>query len=130
MFKKLKQKLEEGGDGGLERVSFSEKLPGSIVRTTSVDKGSPNGGLLNGSQGIQTSTYLEETPEDQRGELLEPPQRLSSSLGNSQPSSDSENVECEDSLHWHIRETVRVVFCDTTTKYELTSTHHTVTLED
>lgn len=36
MFKKLKQKIEEGGEGGLEKVSFSPtKLPGSIVRSNS-----------------------------------------------------------------------------------------------
>lgn len=36
MFKKLKQKIEEGGEGGLEKVSFSPiKLPGSIVRSSS-----------------------------------------------------------------------------------------------
>ena len=35
MFKKLKQKIEEGGEGGLERVSFApNKLPGSVVRST------------------------------------------------------------------------------------------------
>jgi len=109
MFKKLKQKLEEGGEGGLERVSFSEKLPGSIVRTTSANNGSPeltahdNDGLFNGNQGgiHGYSTYLEETPEDLGGELLEPPQGLS--LGNSQPSSDSENAVCEESDHWHIK---------------------------
>ena len=37
MFKKLRQKIEEGGEGGLENVSFSpSKLPGSIVRATSL----------------------------------------------------------------------------------------------
>lgn len=36
MFKKLKQKIEEGGEGGLEKVSFSPvKLPGSIIRSKS-----------------------------------------------------------------------------------------------
>ncbi len=36
MFKKLKQKIEEGGDVGLERSSFSPiRLPGSIVRASS-----------------------------------------------------------------------------------------------
>lgn len=36
MFKKLKQKIEEGGEGGLEKVSFSlNKFPGSVVRSTS-----------------------------------------------------------------------------------------------
>lgn len=35
MFKKLKAKIEEGGDNGIENVSFSErKLPGSAVRAT------------------------------------------------------------------------------------------------
>lgn len=35
MFKKLKAKIEEGGDSGIENVSFSErKLPGLAVRTT------------------------------------------------------------------------------------------------
>ena len=39
MFKKLKQKIEEGGEGGLDNVSFSpNKLPGSIVRSTSDDE--------------------------------------------------------------------------------------------
>lgn len=31
MFKKLKQKIEDGGEGGLDKVSF--KPPGSIVRS-------------------------------------------------------------------------------------------------
>ncbi len=36
MFKKLKAKIEEGGEGGIDNVSFSERrLPGSAVRTTS-----------------------------------------------------------------------------------------------
>lgn len=36
MFKKLKQKIEEGGDGGIEKVSFSQRrFPGSAVRTLS-----------------------------------------------------------------------------------------------
>lgn len=36
MFKKLKQKIEEGGEGGIERVAFSpRKLPGVAVRSTS-----------------------------------------------------------------------------------------------
>lgn len=40
MFKKLKQKLEEGDSNGLEKVTFSpSKLPGSIVRSN----GSHNG---------------------------------------------------------------------------------------
>lgn len=34
MFKKLRQKIEDGGENGLEKVSFSPtKLPGSIVRS-------------------------------------------------------------------------------------------------
>ena len=39
MFKKLKAKIEEGGDSGIENVSFSQqrKLPGSAVRTLSTD---------------------------------------------------------------------------------------------
>ena len=36
MFKKLKQKIEEGGDSGIEKVAFSpRKLPGSVVRSSS-----------------------------------------------------------------------------------------------
>lgn len=36
MFKKLKQKIEEGGDGGIEKATFSpRKLPGSVVRSSS-----------------------------------------------------------------------------------------------
>lgn len=36
MFKKLKQKIEEGGDGGIEKISFTpKKFPGSAVRTLS-----------------------------------------------------------------------------------------------
>ncbi len=36
MFKKLKAKIEEGGENGIENVSFSEKkLPGSAVRASS-----------------------------------------------------------------------------------------------
>lgn len=39
MFKRLKQKIEEGGEGGLDNVSFSpHKLPGSIVRSTFVEE--------------------------------------------------------------------------------------------
>lgn len=39
MFKRLKQKIEEGGEGGLDNVSFSpNKLPGSIIRSTSDDE--------------------------------------------------------------------------------------------
>ena len=34
MFKKLKQKIEEGGEGGIDKVSFSpKKFPGAIVRS-------------------------------------------------------------------------------------------------
>lgn len=36
MFKKLKQKIEEGGESGIDKVAFSpRKLPGSVVRSSS-----------------------------------------------------------------------------------------------
>ena len=36
MFKRLKQKIEEGGESGIEKVAFSpRKLPGSVVRSPS-----------------------------------------------------------------------------------------------
>jgi hypothetical protein len=37
MFKKLKQKIEDGGESGLEKVSF--KLPGSVIRSNSPHTG-------------------------------------------------------------------------------------------
>lgn len=40
MFKKLKQKIEDGGESGLENISFTPtKLPGSIVRSNSPRNG-------------------------------------------------------------------------------------------
>ena len=36
MFKKLKQKIEEGGESSIDKVAFSpRKLPGSVVRSSS-----------------------------------------------------------------------------------------------
>lgn len=113
MFKKLKQKLEEGGEGGLERVSFSEKLPGSIVRTTALNNGGPQSSSsnrpLSGNQNsalVLESTYSEDALDNPSMELLQPPGDLSSSLGYSQPSSDSENVACEDHRWNTVGETV------------------------
>ena len=38
MFKKLKARIEEGGDGGIENVSFGQrKLPGTAVRSLSAE---------------------------------------------------------------------------------------------
>ena len=38
MFKKLKQKIEEGGEAGIDKVSFSpRKFPGAIVRSPPVE---------------------------------------------------------------------------------------------
>lgn len=42
MFKKLKQKIEdslEGGEGGVDRTSFSpSRFPGSVVRSSSINE--------------------------------------------------------------------------------------------
>lgn len=38
MFKKLKAKIEEGGDGGIENISFSpRRTPGTAVRSQSIE---------------------------------------------------------------------------------------------
>lgn len=42
MFKKLKQKIEEGGESGIEKVAFSpRKLPGVVVRSPSQSEQPP-----------------------------------------------------------------------------------------
>lgn len=50
MFKKLKQKIEEGGEGGIDKVSFSpKKFPGAIVRSPPAE--APDFPALGGEDG-------------------------------------------------------------------------------
>ena len=59
MFKKLKQKIEEGGDGGIEKATFSpRKLPGSVVRSSSQNEDAST------PQPSQTMSTQEEQPID------------------------------------------------------------------
>lgn len=45
MFKKLKQKIEEGEEGAIDRLSFSpRRLPGSAVRSTPAPSEPPGSG--------------------------------------------------------------------------------------
>ena len=112
MFKKLKQKIEEGGEGGLERVSFSEKLPGSIVRTGAnngpVRVSSPLSLSTESNEDISPVQDLTSSREERGSQLsgsLHPSQNYSQqSLSYSQPSSDSENVISEESRSWDSRE--------------------------
>lgn len=57
MFKKLKQKIEEGGESGIDKVAFSpRKLPGSVVRSSS-----------------QTEDPASSAPSPQTSESVQPP---------------------------------------------------------
>lgn len=69
MFKKLKKKIEEGEEGGIDKIAFSpRKFPGSVVRSPPVNAaGSPEtelggqpsmGEAVNGSTGTDAG-YLE-----------------------------------------------------------------------
>jgi len=108
MFKKLKQKIEEGGEGGLEKVSFSEKLPGSIVRTsasngpTMVSPGLSLSAESNEEVSpLQELTSSREEPDSQLSGSLHPSQSYSQSY--SQPTSDSENIVSEEGCVWDSR---------------------------
>ena len=57
MFKKLKQKIEEGGEGGIDKVSFSHrKFPGAIVRSPPAE--APDFPALGGEDGKEEETSL------------------------------------------------------------------------
>ena len=57
MFKKLKQKIEEGSESGIDKVAFSpRKLPGSVVRSSS-----------------QTEESQAAPPAPQTSEIIQPP---------------------------------------------------------
>lgn len=61
MFKKLKQKIEEGGESGIEKVAFSpRKLPGVVVRSPSQSEQPP------------PSQNVESTPPSLNKDLEEP----------------------------------------------------------
>lgn len=67
MFKKLKQKIEEGGDGGIEKATFSPiKPPGSIIRSSSQNEDASIAAPT--PQASQTVPTQEEQPTDPRGE--------------------------------------------------------------
>ena len=69
MFKKLKQKIEEGGDGGIEKATFSpKKLPGSVIRSSSQNEdASPLASTPQPSQTLPTHAQ-EEQPTETRDE--------------------------------------------------------------
>lgn len=63
MFKKLKQKIEEGGESGIDKVVFSpRKLPGSVVRSSSQNEESP------APQTSENPPPTQEPPSDARDE--------------------------------------------------------------
>ena len=67
MFKKLKQKIEEGGDGGIEKATFSpRKLPGSVIRSSSRNEDASTSAST--PQASQTLPTQEEQPTDTRDE--------------------------------------------------------------
>ena len=103
MFKKLKQKLEEGGEGGLERVNFTERLPGSIVRTSTLNNGHSQ--FSSGASSLSTSDRRENSTSVEEPRYNE---EVASDQNQcySQPSSDSENVVAEDSLQWDVQRPV------------------------
>ena len=67
MFKKLKQKIEEGGESGIDKVAFSpRKLPGSVVRSSSQAEEPPSPQTSENAQ--PTPTAVQEPPSESRDE--------------------------------------------------------------
>lgn len=71
MFKKLKAKIEEGGDGGIENVSFSQrKLPGTVVRSVSAETpGEPLPVHANGVNLASRSPALSQESRDEEQDV-------------------------------------------------------------
>lgn len=69
MFKKLKQKIEEGGDGGIEKVAFSpRKLPGSVIRSSSQSEEAPAPQTSETTPSIGTVEEQDSTGESRDGD--------------------------------------------------------------
>ena len=79
MFKKLKQKIEEGGESGIDKVAFSpRKLPGSVVRSSSQTEEPPSAPAPQTSENVQPSATaavqepLSESRDEDQGITIEP----------------------------------------------------------
>ena len=69
MFKKLKQKIEEGGDVGIDKVSFTpKKLPGSAVRTLSRNEEDDTASQL--VERLPATVEQEETRDEDQGVVI------------------------------------------------------------
>lgn len=74
MFKKLKQKIEEGGDSGIEKATFSpRKLPGSVIRSSSQNEdASASASTPLASQAMPTQEEKQtETRDEDQGVTIE-----------------------------------------------------------
>ena len=70
MFKKLKQKIEEGGDVGIDKVSFTpKKLPGSAVRTLSRNEEDDTASQL--VERLPATVEQEETRDEDQGVVMD-----------------------------------------------------------